>query len=334
MKGIKMAEKLSVIIPVYRTEKYLKKCIDSVLSQDYSDLELILVDDGSDDGCPAICDEYARLDKRVSVIHKKNGGLSSARNAGLDAAMGEYVTFVDSDDFIEKDMYSYMMSEKGDSNIVCCSHFVVEGGEKRQATSFSEKVVFNSDKAVHELLKDQKLKNYVWNKVFSRELFNSIRFPEGMNFEDIPVTAELFRKADSVCILPDAKYNYVMRSDGISKTESVKNLCDRFKAHKMRYERLVNLYPEENGEMQKHMMYAARLLALGLIKQWSESAYNEAFNCCFSYYRDNIDNVIKLECFNKFEKKQIRLLAAANKKDFIKLRNVDYLRKADKLIHR
>ncbi len=329
-----MAEKLSVIIPVYRTEKYLKKCIDSVLGQDYSELEVILVDDGSDDSCGEICDKYAEKDSRVRVIHKENGGLSDARNKGLDISTGEYVTFVDSDDYIEEDMYSYMMKEKGESDIVCCSHFTVTDGKRNKAIAFSEKKLFTPDEAVHEILKDRELKNYVWNKIFARKLFSTVRFPVGMNFEDIPVTAELFSMANSVCVLPDAKYNYVMRSDGISKTPSIKNLCDRFKAHKMRYEKLISLYPNENGEMQKQMLYAARLLAPGIIKSRNESEYEQAFDCCFSYYRENADSLLKQDCFTVFERKQIQLLAAATRKDLIKLRNVDYLRKADKLIHR
>lgn len=329
-----MAEKLSVIIPVYRTEKYLEKCINSVLDQSYGELEVILVDDGSDDNCPEICDRYSRCDERIRVIRKKNGGLSSARNAGLDAASGGFVTFVDSDDFIEKDMYSYMMSERGDCDAVCCSYFTVTDGRKKKAPSLPEKKIFGPDEAVHELLKDESLKNYVWNKIFSRRLFESVRFPEGMNFEDIPVTAELFRRANAVCVLPEAKYNYVVRTDGISKTPSVKNLCDRFRAHMLRYGNLSAAYPEETGEMEKHMMYAARLLALGLLKQWDENALREADRVCFSYYRENAERLVSLDCFNKFEKKQIALLAGATKKDFNKLKTVDCIRKADKLLHR
>ena len=329
-----MAERLSVIIPVYRTEKYLEKCRNSVISQSYKELEIILVDDGSDDRCPDICDSFAEKDGRIKVIHKKNGGLSSARNAGLDTASGDFVTFVDSDDFIDSDMYSYMMGERGGCDAVCCSYLAVTNGGKKPAPSFPEKKIFAPDEAVHELLKDGKLKNYVWNKIFSRRLFENVRFPEGMNFEDIPVTAELFGKANAVCVLPEAKYNYVIRRDGISKTPSVKNLCDRFKAHMLRYRSLCAVYPEERDEMEKHMMYAARLLALGLLEQRDDSAYGEADRICFSYYRENADRLVSLDCFNKFEKKQIGLLAKATRKDFIRLKNTDYIRKADKLFHR
>lgn len=329
-----MAEKLSVIIPVFRTEKYLEKCLLSVLSQSYPDLEIILVDDGSDDSCPAICDKYASEYEKIKVIHKSNGGLSSARNVGLEKATGDFVTFVDSDDYIENDMYSYMMSARENCDIVCCSHFVEKDGKKTKAPSFEEKTVLDTDSAVREILKDGKVKNYVWNKIFRRELFSDVRFPEGMAFEDIPVTPVLFTKANLVCVLPDAKYNYIIRSDSISKTESIANLCDRFRAHLMRYDALSDKYPEERATMQKQMLHAARLLAFGLSQQYSEENSEIAFETCFSYYKERKEEIVELGGFNAIEKKQIYLLGSATKKDLAKIKNIDYLRKAEKLLRR
>lgn len=329
-----MADKISVIIPVFRTEKYLDKCLSSVISQTYTELEIILVDDGSDDSSPQICEKYAERDSRIKVIHKKNGGLSSARNKGLDEATGDFVAFVDSDDYIENDMYSYLMGERGDCDIVCCSYFSVRGGENKKAASYDEKKVLTPKAALHELIKDEKLKNYVWNKVFARSLFDGLRFPEGMNFEDIPVTCQLFTRADSVCVLPEAKYNYLIRSDGISKTESVKNLYDRYKAHMMRFRSLVGAYPEEEGEMLRHMTYAAKLLAMGLLKEKNGGVSDGELSECFAFFRENADRLVSLDVFNSFEKKQIKLLAGATKKDFIRLKGIDYIRKADKLIRR
>lgn len=329
-----MAEKLSVIIPVYKTEKYLEKCLLSVQVQSYSDLEIILVDDGSDDACPAICDKFASEDERIKVIHKQNGGLSSARNAGLEKATGDFVTFVDSDDCIEKDMYSYLMSGRGDSDIVCCSHFLKKDGKKTKAPSFDERTVLDTDSAVKEILKDGKIKNYVWNKIFRRELFSDVRFPEGMTFEDIPVTPVLFKKASSVTVLPEAKYNYLLRDGGISKTQSIDNLCDRFRAHLMRYDALSDSYPEDRTVMQKQMLHAARLLTFGLLEQYSEENRKKAIEVCFSYYSQRQDEIVELGGFNAIEKKQIHLLGSATKKDLEKIKNIDYLRKAEKLLRR
>ncbi len=329
-----MAEKLSVIIPVYRTEKYLRKCLSSVLTQSYENLEIIIVDDGSDDNCPKICDEFAKEDERVTVIHKSNGGLSSARNSGLEKATGEFITFVDSDDYIESDMYSYMLSERGECDIVCCSHFTEKDGEKAKVPSFEKKTVLDTNSAVKEILQDGKIKNYVWNKIFKKELFDGVTFPEGMAFEDIPVTPVLFTKAKSVCVLPEGKYNYLIRSDGISKTESIANLCDRFRAHLMRYGALSDKYPDEKTLMQKQMLHAARLLAFGLLSQYSEENEKRAYEVCFSYYKENKEKIVELGGFNAIEKKQIYLLGSAEKKDLMKIKNIDYLRKAEKLLRR
>ena len=127
--------KVSILVPIYNVEKYLSRCIESVLSQDFRDYELILVDDGSPDRCPQICDEYAKKDSRIKVIHKKNGGLSDARNIGLDIATGEYVMFIDSDDFVDIDMMESMMNNMIDNNVdlvVCNIKYVIIEGRKHR----------------------------------------------------------------------------------------------------------------------------------------------------------------------------------------------------------
>lgn len=122
-------KKLSVIVPIYNVEKFLRRCIDSIINQSYSNLEIILVDDGSPDNCGKICDEYAALDNRIKVIHQANGGLSAARNIGIDSATGEYVAFIDSDDYIASNMYDEMISlmETNDLDIISCNAFIAKG---------------------------------------------------------------------------------------------------------------------------------------------------------------------------------------------------------------
>ena len=174
-------EKISVIVPVYKVEKYLKRCVESIVQQTYQNIEIILVDDGSPDRCPEMCDEYARRDARIKVIHKSNGGLSDARNAGLNIASGDYISFVDSDDWIEEDfieiLYKNMKKENADISIIGYT-LIWESGRKKRFTSDDEYYVFDKEDAVRELLKQQKFQCMVCQKMYRKSIFRSIIFRE------------------------------------------------------------------------------------------------------------------------------------------------------------
>lgn len=210
---------ISIIVPVYKVEPYLRKCVDSILAQTYTNIEVILVDDGSPDGCPAICDEYRKQDERVVVIHQENGGLSAARNAGLNVARGEYIGFVDSDDWIEPDMYEVLFqlisATESDVSIVdVCSDTEnsVEPPSKND-----EIYVFNSDETMKELLLNQKFKSYMWVKLYKASLFNNIRFPqERILFEDMVVSSELFGYVNKAVYQEYHCYHYLLRQDSLS----------------------------------------------------------------------------------------------------------------------
>lgn len=207
--------KLSIIVPVYNVEPYLRRCIDSILAQTFTDFELILVDDGSPDNCPAICDEYAEKDSRIVVIHKQNGGLSDARNAGLDIARGEYIGFVDSDDFIHPQMYECLINAQAKSNadiVICNSIFVDEEGHPLNH-SFSP--LSDSPSSGMEILntyKDDVSINVhyivVWNKIYERSLWSNIRFPLGKINEDEYVFHHIIGGAKKVVSVSDQLYYY------------------------------------------------------------------------------------------------------------------------------
>jgi len=186
-------EKISVIVPVYKVEKYLNRCVESICKQSYSNLEILLVDDGSPDSCPQMCDEYAKADSRIIVIHKENGGLSSARNAALEVATGDYVICVDSDDYIHpravEKLYQACVMYQAD--IAMGLHFV-EKGEKLliEDPVVDEVEIYSAVEALQVLLADKKMRNYAWNKLYKRELFEEVRYPEGRNYEDSPITFE------------------------------------------------------------------------------------------------------------------------------------------------
>lgn len=218
-----MEDKISVIIPVYKVECYLKRCVESVRNQTYRNLEIILVDDGSPDSCPQLCDEMAGQDERIKVIHKENGGLSSARNAGIRAASGKYIGFVDSDDYILPEMYEKMyrtMQEDGSDLCVCGFQYVDEDGtsigeckgskkERELLTREQAYERFNPDKFQHVC--------YVtaWSKLYIKECFTDILFPEGRIHEDEFIAHHIFEKCKTVSVVRTALYMYVQRDGSI-----------------------------------------------------------------------------------------------------------------------
>lgn len=214
---------ISVIIPVYKVEDYLDDCVQSVCNQTYSHLEIILVDDGSPDRCPQICDDWAKRDKRIKVIHKENGGLSDARNAGMDIATGEYIAFVDSDDYIAPTMYDIMIKGFAQSEsigIVSCQIFTDRGGvieifrdEWNTPVPF---VLPSKDFAISKML--EKTSHCVWNKLFKRSLLNTVRFLKGRNNEDTLFMYELSKEIEKEgideLIIPERFYYYRLGRQG------------------------------------------------------------------------------------------------------------------------
>lgn len=241
-----MNKLISVIVPVYNVEKYIDKCIKSILNQNYKELEIILVDDGSTDKSGEICDEYAKKDDRIKVIHKINGGLSDARNAGLNIAKGEYIGFVDSDDYIDNDMYSTLFDliqkHKADISIVSFREFM--NGKVIDIQDSKQLDIFNRTEGIQELLLDKKIQSYAWNKLFKAELFKNIKFPTGKNFEDIATTLLLFEKTQKIVRLEEPKYNYLRRNDSIIGIKNYKTYYDYIEVILDKYKYLKGKYNE------------------------------------------------------------------------------------------
>lgn len=237
--------KISVIVPVYKVEPYLRQCLDSIVGQTYKNLEIILVDDGSPDRCGAICDEYAAGDERIKVIHKENGGLSSARNAALEIATGDYIGFVDSDDWVEPEMFKTLLHglETTEADIAVCGRYE-EYGDRRVTFEWPEVRAMGREEALGELLKNEKLQNLVWDKLYRRELFEGIRFPEGKTFEDMAVMHKLFLRSEKVACLPGAMYHYRQRVGSIVGDISLKNRLNHYEMCRTRYEELKEDWPQ------------------------------------------------------------------------------------------
>ncbi len=208
---------ISIIIPVYNVEKYLRRCVDSVLNQTYKDIEVVLVDDGSPDGCPSICDEYARKDKRVTVIHKPNGGLSSARNAALDSELrGKYVAFLDSDDWFEDDTIEYciktLAANRADAIEFCCE----ETKEYKEHTRQQKEniLILEGKDILEEYLRKEAYS--VCMCLFKKELFDGLRFREGKINEDIDLKYKVLQRCERMVYSNQIKYFYFQAGDSIS----------------------------------------------------------------------------------------------------------------------
>ena len=228
-------EKISVIVPVYNVAAYLPRCIDSILSQTWKDMEILLVDDGSTDESGRICDQYAEKDSRVRVIHKENGGLSSARNVGLDIAEGEYVAFVDSDDWIEPDMYAEMLAlmKKNNAKLCCAGRFDVNGdtGEKTVGLCPKREEWVSGEAFTGRMFLWDHCDSSACDKLYSRALFDGIRYPEGKTCEDVPTTCRASLRADRVVLCDKPFYNYFHRSGSISKGAAISEKTFHYSQH-------------------------------------------------------------------------------------------------------
>lgn len=221
-----MEELISVIIPVFRVEAYLRRCMDSVLAQTYEKMEIILVDDGSDDGCPAICDEYAGKDSRVKVIHQKNAGLSGARNTGIDQAKGDYLAFVDSDDYLSPEFLErlYRACLETDSDISVCRWEYVKGESIPEGGSGKTQTFTGRQMLANLYIPDGAYFVVAWNKLYKRELFDNIRYPLGRIHEDEATTYRIYHQVRKAAYIDVSLYGYFVTPSSITRGFNPKRL--------------------------------------------------------------------------------------------------------------
>ncbi len=224
-------KKISIIIPVYKVERFIHTCVDSVLHQNYSNLEIILVDDGSPDKCPEICDQYAKEDIRIHVIHQKNQGLSGARNSGTEIATGEYILYLDSDDFLDRDCCSRMMEQALNNNadiVVGEIQMVDESGANLHQNDFKmcTHQVLKREEAIKRLINPNDIPGYAWGKLYKRSIVSNIEFPLGKVYEDRYTVPKYFDRAEKVCLCPGAITYYRMTGNSITHQVKAHNLYD------------------------------------------------------------------------------------------------------------
>lgn len=238
---------ISVIIPVYNVEMWLKRCIESVINQTYTNIEIILVDDGSTDKSGLICDSYKSKDQRIKVIHKTNGGLSDARNAGIAIALGEYIGFVDSDDWIEPEMYEQLYNAAISHNalVACCGmNRVYENGRRYLRFCFKEIQLWDQRQAIIQFLSIRGISSAAWDKLYHRSLFHNRKYPVGKLYEDTPVTFDILLNVEKVVHIGMPYYNYFQRKTGINGGCFNKSKMDLFECIKSIRTNIISKFPD------------------------------------------------------------------------------------------
>ena len=214
---------ISIIVPVYNTENYIDKCIQSILSQTYKKFELLLIDDGSTDNSGAICDNYAKKDDRVKVVHKVNGGQATARNLALQMILGEYVGFVDADDWIEPDMFESLVNAIDTFNvdIVSCGRYRVNpiSGKRTEVFCNEKPEVISSKEAIKKFLLWDGIDGASWDKLFRKEVLRGLSYPIGYICEDLPFIYQSLKRAKSICMFGRPLYNYLQTADSTSRSK-------------------------------------------------------------------------------------------------------------------
>jgi glycosyltransferase involved in cell wall biosynthesis len=252
-------QKISIVVPIYKVEKYLHRCVDSILNQSYKNLEIILVNDGSPDNCGNIAEQYAVADSRVKVIHKNNGGLSDARNYGMQYVTGEYTIFVDSDDWLDpymvEKLFNVSMIYQADV-VQVAFYYAYDEYLQFDSRVYGQKdppAVFNNNELMEQLVINVKVKNFAWGKLYKTSLIKDLPFKKGVLFEDVFWAHKVMQRVSTFVLLNDPMYFYYQREDSIVSTYTPRNL-DIIKGLKERHAFILNNYKELEDESNKIML--------------------------------------------------------------------------------
>ena len=278
---------ISVIVPIYNVEDYLHRCVDSIRNQSYTNLEIILVDDGSPDNCGKICDEYAEKDNRVVVVHRKNGGLSAARNSGINICKGEYIGFVDSDDCIHPQMYELLFKDIKKNNTILsfCQPNMCHNQVVKHVDINEETICYNSS----FILKKALVEDIWWSacsKLYHKSIFNMIRFPEGRTNEDYPTTVQIFDYCETIAVNFNKLYNYCLRTGSITRSTFNIRKFDRIESAKDVYEYMQEHHPELVEPAQRNLLASCIGLLINLTKV-KTNLYKEKKQMIYRIIREN-----------------------------------------------
>lgn len=287
----KVNSMISVIVPIYKVEEFLDKCVQSIVNQKYLNLEIILVDDGSPDRCGEMCEEWARRDKRIKVIHKKNGGLSDARNAGLVAANGEFIAFVDSDDWIEPQMYEIMlkvlMKEKAD--IVACG--IVDSYIDKEIIHSPIYRVGKTEQFLKMIYKDTIFSVASWNKLYRRRVWENFQFPKGKICEDAFTTYLLLDRASRIVQIPDGLYHYRIRENSIMTSKFRLARMDEEEAWRQNYQYMKEKHPQIAKIAYDFYLQKVNIL-FHTIPQYEYLKFHKEYDYLYNILFDNLKYVL------------------------------------------
>lgn len=301
--------KVSIIIPVYNMEHNLNKCLDSVIGQTYKDIEIIAINDGSTDNSLNILNDYAKKDSRIIVINQENGGISKARNAGLEISKGEYICFVDSDDYVEENMVSDLLNEciTKQADIVVCDYYKTDGNNKEIARVGYQELFGMDLRTNPRMIVD--IDYAPWNKIYKKELFNGLRFPLNTKYEDFETILKVFSKARKIVKLDKPLYDYYINPDGETRKQTKKNM-DMLNI-------AVNLneyfdFENEDKSLKEYFFetVSEKLLhsASTLFKIASRKETLKYINDVYKFLNDNCPNWKKIYMSNKFDSKYIKFV--------------------------
>lgn len=249
---------VSIILPIYNIEKYLTKCMESILGQSYINLEIIMVDDGSTDSCSRLCDDYKKADNRIVVFHKTNGGLSDARNYGIKRAKGEYITCVDPDDYVDIDYVQYLVElvSKYETKMSICQHRVIFDNGKVKENGKPGDECLKTVKCLERMLYHDVIDTSAWAKLYHRSLFDTVEYPKGKIFEDIGTTYALMMQCDEIAVGYESKYNYIFHNNSIVNSSFKTSKLDMLEMTDKMARDVCEVYPELNKAVKRRQVYA------------------------------------------------------------------------------
>lgn len=279
IQGNNVEPLISVIVPIYNVEKYLDRCVKSIINQTYRNLEILLIDDGSPDESPRMADVWRLKDNRIQVFHKSNGGLSDARNYGLDRITGDYVAFVDSDDYIEPDMYKILVEaiQRNNCELACCGRFYTKLSIDIPSRYLENEQVFSNVEAIRELLNNGCIEEAAWDKLYNAKLWDNIRFPWGEINEDIVVMPKILSKCSRIVHVGKAFYHYCY--NGSSITNSGYNIKkDVMLKHMLDLSIYIkDFYPQEYRYVNVLRAKYAMTTLMAIVLAEEEKKYNNSY---------------------------------------------------------
>ncbi len=284
---------VSIIVPVYKVEKFLNRSLDCILAQTYTNWEAILIDDGSPDGSGKICDEYAKRDSRFVVVHKENEGVAAARNTGLATAKGEYIEFIDSDDFAAPDLIKTQMElvKKYNADICVTGYDLVYNGDMPEVVAKGEPQLLDSEATIRKILENQQFCS-PWTKLYNKKVFDGVKYPAGAIFEDLMTAFEIFSKADSVVYQNVNLYYYFQASESITRSDFHYGKLDEVRALQKQYEYIRDNYPNLTDEARYKYIHNVKGHLMNLVTKnddYGKKKYKEfakILNSNYNFYRD------------------------------------------------